>query len=52
MIIEVYKAILIEILKIKTHIQSLNLYTENLVVKITIRIQAFKVIKEIDTISS
>ncbi len=50
MIIEVYKAILTKILEVKTYIQSLNFYTENLIVKIIVRIQVFKVIKEINNI--
>ncbi len=39
-----------KILKVKTYIQSLNLYTKNLIAKIIIRIQVFKVIKEINNI--
>ncbi len=44
MITKIYKAILIKILKIETHIQSLNFYMKNLIVKIIIKIQVFKVI--------
>ncbi len=47
MITEAYKIIIIKALKIKTYIQSLNLYTETLAAKIIVRVRLLKVNKDI-----